>query len=83
MVFHGEDRMDEHTPSSHLHETPAVVTVPLDHCWPSPRSVIGGIHVVGPVIFGGFFGNSIVVHPEAHDVLAQLGEALPRASGLS
>ena len=29
LVFHGEERMDEHT-REHLHETPAVVTVPLD-----------------------------------------------------
>jgi NADH-quinone oxidoreductase subunit L len=29
--------------------------------------------VIGPLIFGGFFGDSIVVHPD-HNVLAHLGE---------
>ncbi|MEA3411827.1 MAG: NADH-quinone oxidoreductase subunit L [Pseudomonadota bacterium] len=69
LVFHGKERMDEHT-RSHLHESPAVVTVPLVML--AIPSVLAGF-VIGPVIFGGFFGDSIVVHPD-HDVLAQLGE---------
>jgi NADH-quinone oxidoreductase subunit L len=69
MVFHGTGRMDEHT-RSHLHETPAVVTVPLIML--AIPSVLAGF-VIGPLIFGGFFGDSIMVHPD-HNVLAHLGE---------
>ncbi len=69
LVFHGKERMDEET-RSHLHETPWVVTVPLI-LLAIPSAVIGW-YTVGPVLFGGFFGDAIVVDA-AHDVLAQLG----------
>ena len=71
MVFHGKERMDEET-RSHLHETPWVVTVPLI-LLAIPSAFIGWF-TIGPVLFEGYFENSIVVH-SAHDVLAQLGEA--------
>ncbi len=70
MVFHGKERMDEHT-REHLHETPAVVTVPLI-LLAIPSAVIGAI-TVGPILFGGYFDGAIYVAP-AHDVLARLGE---------
>ncbi len=70
LVFHGEERMSAEE-KSHLHETPAVVTVPLI-LLAIPSAIIGWL-TVGPVLFGGFFGGSIVVK-ESHDVLAQLGE---------
>jgi NADH-quinone oxidoreductase subunit L len=70
LVFHGEERMDAET-RSHLHETPAVVTVPLV-LLAIPSAFIGWT-TIGPVLFGGFFGDAIVVG-EAHDVLAHLGE---------
>ncbi|MGA7799747.1 MAG: NADH-quinone oxidoreductase subunit L [Gammaproteobacteria bacterium] len=69
LVFHGTERMDEHT-RSHLHETPAVVTVPLI-LLAIPSALAG--YVVGPVLFGHYFGGSIHVLP-AHNVLAHLGE---------
>ena len=69
LVFHTEERMDEHT-RAHLHETPAVVTVPLV-LLAIPSLVIGYL-TVGPVLFGGYFGEAIVVLPQ-HDVLAQVG----------
>ena len=69
LVFHGKERMDEAT-RSHLHETPWVVTVPLV-LLAIPSAVIGWI-TVEPILFGGFFGEAIVVAPE-HDVLARLG----------
>jgi NADH-quinone oxidoreductase subunit L len=69
LVFHTEERMDEHT-RSHLHETPAVVTVPLVLL--AIPSVIIGMMTVGPVLFGGYFGEAIFVRPE-HDVLGQIG----------
>ncbi|MDX1594092.1 MAG: NADH-quinone oxidoreductase subunit L, partial [Gammaproteobacteria bacterium] len=69
LVFHTEERMDEHT-RSHLHETPAVVTVPLVLL--AIPSVIIGYLTVGPALFGGYFGEAIFVLP-AHDVLGEIG----------
>ncbi|MGH8598051.1 MAG: proton-conducting transporter membrane subunit, partial [Gammaproteobacteria bacterium] len=69
MVFHGRERTDHHT-LAHLHESPAVVWVPLVAL--AVPSLVAGLIGVGPMLFNGFFGASIVVHPE-HDVLRQLG----------
>ncbi len=69
LVFHGKERMDAET-KSHLHEPPKVVTVPLI-LLAIPSAVIGWF-AIEPVLFGGFFGDAIVVH-QAHDVLAHLG----------
>ncbi|MEX1266156.1 MAG: NADH-quinone oxidoreductase subunit L, partial [Woeseia sp.] len=71
LVFHGKERMDKET-KSHLHESPWVVSVPLI-LLAIPSAVIGWV-TMGPVLFGGFFGDSIVVSPP-HDVLAHLGES--------
>lgn len=70
MTFHGEERMDHHT-KEHLHESPWVVTVPLV-LLAIPSVVIGGL-TMGPVLFGGYFGEAIRVLP-ANDVVAKLGE---------
>jgi NADH-quinone oxidoreductase subunit L len=70
LVFHGEERMDAET-KSHLHETPWVVTLPLVML--AIPSLVIGWFTVTPILFGGFFGDSIVVS-ESHDVLARLGE---------
>ncbi|MBI3919714.1 MAG: NADH-quinone oxidoreductase subunit L [Betaproteobacteria bacterium] len=51
------------------HESPAVVTVPLILL--AIPSVCAG-WVIGPVLFGGYFGGAIAVAP-AHDVLGALG----------
>ena len=71
LVFHGEERMDAHT-KSHLHESPLVVTAPLI-LLAIPSVVIGYI-TVGPVLFEGYFQDSIYVIP-SHDVLGQLGRS--------
>ncbi len=68
LVFHGKERMDEHA-REHLHETPAVVTVPLVML--AIPSVLIGYFTVTPVLFGDFFGDAIFVLPE-HDVIGQL-----------
>jgi len=73
LVFHGKERMDEHT-RGHLHETPAVVTVPL-MVLAIPSAIIGWFFVV-PVLFGGYFGSSIIVEP-GHDVLADMAKTFP------
>ena len=70
LVFHGSERMDEHT-REHLHETPKVVTVPLI-LLAIPSVVIGAI-AIEPMLFGSHFGDAIVVAPY-NDVLARLGE---------
>ena len=67
LVFHGKERMDEHT-REHLHETPWVVTVPLIAL--AIPSVVAG-YFVGPMAFGDFFSKAIFVLPE-HNVLADL-----------
>lgn len=70
MVFHGKERMDEHT-RSHLHETPWVVTIPLILL--AIPSVIIGFIFVGDMAFGNFFGEAIKVLPK-HDVLGTLAK---------
>ncbi|MEJ2059622.1 MAG: NADH-quinone oxidoreductase subunit L [Gammaproteobacteria bacterium] len=68
LVFHGEERMDAHT-REHLHESPWVVTVPLVAL--AIPSVVAG-YFIGPILFGGYFGNAIHVS-EAHNVLGEIG----------
>ncbi|MEX2353671.1 MAG: NADH-quinone oxidoreductase subunit L [Gammaproteobacteria bacterium] len=70
LVFHGKERMDKHT-WDHLHESPAVVTVPLAIL--AVPSLIIGAFLIGPMLFEGYFLDAITVKPE-HDVLAALGE---------
>jgi NADH-quinone oxidoreductase subunit L len=69
LVFHGKERMDAHT-REHLHESPAVVTVPLIML--AIPSVLSG-YLIGDILFGGFFTGSIQVLPE-NNVLGHLGE---------
>ena len=78
LVFHGEERMDAEA-KSHLHETPWVVTVPLV-LLAIPSAIIGW-YTVTPVLFGGYFGDAIVVDP-SRDVLAHMGAAWHGASAL-
>jgi len=70
LVFHGEKRMDHHT-EEHLHESPAVVTVPLI-VLAIPSLVIGAF-LIGQMLFGGYFLDAIYVSPE-HDVIGIIGE---------
>ncbi len=70
LVFHGKERMDHHT-REHLHETPAVVTVPLILL--AIPSVVIGAMTIEPLLFGDAFKGIIAVAP-AHDVLKHLGE---------
>jgi NADH-quinone oxidoreductase subunit L len=70
MVFHGEERFDEHT-RSHLHETPPVVTVPLI-LLAIPSAIIGWL-TIDAVLFGGYFDNAIVIL-EQHGAMAAVAE---------
>ncbi len=77
LVFHGKERMDHHA-KAHLHESPAVVTLPLILL--AIPSAIAGWLFAGPVLFQGYFAESILVLPE-HDVLARIGEHFTGAMG--
>jgi NADH-quinone oxidoreductase subunit L len=81
MTFHGEERFrhppfpgehhDEHGGEHHgdPHESPWVVTVPLILL--AIPSVVAGWIAIEPLVYGGYFGNSIFVLPE-NDVLGRL-----------
>lgn len=72
MTFHGKQRMDVET-WKHLHEAPAVVTVPLVVL--AIPSVILGAFLIGPMLFGDYFGDAIyVASTGGHDVLAVMDE---------
>jgi NADH-quinone oxidoreductase subunit L len=70
VVFHGQERMDHHT-REHLHETPAVVWVPLVGL--AIPSVISGYFTIQPLLFGDFFQKSIFVLPQ-YNVVEELGK---------
>ena len=70
LVFHGKERMDDHT-KEHLHETPWVVWVPLV-ALAIPSVIIGWV-TIEPMLFGEFFAGAIYV-TDAHNVIARLGE---------
>jgi NADH-quinone oxidoreductase subunit L len=70
MTFHCKELMDRHT-WDHLHESPAVVWVPLAVL--AIPSLIIGAFLIGPMLFKGYFGDAIVVASQ-HDVLAKIGE---------
>jgi NADH-quinone oxidoreductase subunit L len=65
MAFHGEERFDKAHPP---HESPWVVTLPLVLL--AIPSVAAG-WLIGPVLFGGFFGDAIKILP-AHPGLEEM-----------
>jgi len=69
LVFHGQERMDEHT-RAHLQESPKVVIVPLVLL--AVPSVLIGWYWVEPMLFGEWWGDALAVAPE-RDVLAEMG----------
>jgi NADH-quinone oxidoreductase subunit L len=70
LAFYGKPRMDEHT-RQHLHESPWVITVPLIAL--AIPSVLAGLFFMEPLLFKGFFAESIKVSPQ-HNVLAHIRE---------
>jgi NADH-quinone oxidoreductase subunit L len=70
LVFHGKERMDDHT-KEHLHETPWVVWLPLVAL--AIPSVIIGWMTIDSMLFGDFFAKAIYVS-DAHNVIARIGE---------
>ncbi|MCP4469704.1 MAG: NADH-quinone oxidoreductase subunit L [Gammaproteobacteria bacterium] len=71
LVFHGEERMDEHT-REHLHETAPVVTVPLI-LLAIPSAIIGWL-TIETVLFTDFFDQAIIIFRE-HGAMAAVAEA--------
>ncbi len=70
IVFHGRERMDQHT-KAHLKESPWVVTVPLV-LLAIPSVIIGGM-TISSVLYGDYFSNVVFVQ-HGHDVLGHLKE---------
>ncbi|MCC6202339.1 MAG: NADH-quinone oxidoreductase subunit L [Gammaproteobacteria bacterium] len=68
LVFHGKERFDHHT-RDHLHESPAVVWLPLVAL--AVPSIVSGALLIAPMLFGDYFGEAIFVSPE-HDVLGEM-----------
>lgn len=66
MVFHGKERMDNHT-KKHLHENSMSVTLPLIIL--AIPSLIIGAFAIEPMLFNGYFGNSIYMN---HDPFHEL-----------
>ncbi len=70
LTYYGKPRMDEHT-LKHVEESPWVVTIPLILL--AIPSLVAGFLFLDPVVFGGYFAESIKVLP-AHDVVRQIAE---------
>jgi len=69
MVFHTNERFDDHT-REHLKESPWVVTLPLVLL--AIPSVVIAWFSAGDMLFGDYFKNAITVLPQ-HDVLKVIG----------
>src|SRR6266851_5175419 len=70
-AFHGKERFETHDHGDHSHpphESPAVVTVPLVLL--AIPSICAG-WLIGPVLFGGYFGESISIAP-SHPCLREM-----------
>ncbi len=77
LVFHGKGPRDEHA-KAHLHESLAVVTVPLVLL--AIPSVFIGWYAVEPMLFGDFFDGAIHV-AAIHDTLGQMGRTYTDQAG--
>ncbi|SFW33982.1 NADH-quinone oxidoreductase subunit L [Nitrosovibrio sp. Nv17] len=77
MTFHGEPRMDHHT-QEHLHESPWVVTLPLVVL--AIPSIAAG-WLIGPMLFGGYFGEAIRILPE-HEAIASMAAEFHGVAGM-
>ncbi|MCB1974030.1 MAG: NADH-quinone oxidoreductase subunit L, partial [Burkholderiaceae bacterium] len=85
LVFHGKERYDQNPDAHHghddhghgaapaPHESPWVVTVPLVLL--AIPSVVIGFLTMGPMLFGDFFKDAIVVDAARHPAMAELAEA--------
>lgn len=84
LVFHGKERFDQNPDAHHghghghhghddkPHESPWVVTLPLVLL--AIPSVLIGFFTIGPMLFGDFFKDAIVVNAEIHKAMELLRE---------
>ena len=95
LVFHGKERYDQN-PDAHghddhhhddhghagtLHESPAVVTLPLVLL--AIPSVVIGFFSIDTMLFGDFFGSAIVVDESKHGAMAALRELFESPIGMA
>jgi len=87
---HHDDHDDEEVSPDHHHglapgqkphETPWVVTLPLV-LLAIPSVVIGYI-AIEPMLYGGYFGNVIVVNAEAHPAMSELAQHFHGATAMA
>jgi len=78
VVSHGHDTHDHHGPVEPK-ESPWVVTVPLILL--AIPSVIAGWAMVGPALFGNYFGGAIFIAPE-HPAIARMAADFHGAMGM-
>ena len=95
LVFHGEERFrhkpfpgehDHHDDHGHHephvpHESPWVVTAPLILL--ALPSVVIGYMTIGPMLFGDFFKDSIVVDATRHPAMRELAEGFHGAAAMA
>ncbi len=98
LVFHGEERFhhkpfppeDEHAHDDHgdqghhkhtPHESPWVVTAPLILL--AIPSVVIGYMAIGPMLFGEFFKDAIVVDAAKHPAMAELAKDFHGAAAMA
>ena len=75
-AHHGDDHHDDHhglAPGQKPHESPWVVTLPLVLL--AIPSVVIGYLAIGPMVFGEFFGSSILVDAVKHPAMKELSDA--------
>ena len=85
---HGEDHHDEHAhehhglaPGQKPHESPWVVTFPLMML--AIPSVLIGFLTIEPMLFGGFFEDSIAIDLQAHPAMEELTAAFHGAVAMA
>jgi len=74
-AFHGKERFESHDHAPH--ESPAVVTVPLVLL--AIPSICAG-WLIGPLLFGDYFGNSLTIaptHPALSEMAAEFHGVVP------
>ena len=87
LVFHGKERFDQNPDAHHAdhhddhqghdthhepHESPWVVTAPL--LLLAVPSVVIGFMTIGPMLFGDFLKDAIIVNADKHPAMAELAK---------
>ena len=79
MTFHGESRLDQHA-EEHFHDVGWDMKAPLVAL--AVPSLLIGYFTIQPVLFGGYFGDSIRV-TAANDVVGELGREFHGAAAFA